>query len=160
MRGGRADWIDSSLLALGGGGLKPYLGTQRRVLFVLPLTSQAALPTPYPHTPSSFYFALPACLAVPGCNLESVSRAGVSTDCTIPVWVGPPSLLSSSSPISLAWKLQLFLVHSLALPSTHFFFPTMCSGVWGWEGAASFLPRIVLNSATLGASSSQLPGWF
>lgn len=77
---------------VGGGGLEPYMGTQRRVLFLLPLALalQPALPIPYPHTPSSFYFALPARLSVPGCNLESVSRAGVSTDCTISVWVGLP----------------------------------------------------------------------
>lgn len=73
--------------------------TQRRVLVLLPLALalRPALPTAYPHTPSSFYFALPARLSVPGCNLESVSRARVSTDCTIPVWVGPRSLLFCST---------------------------------------------------------------
>lgn len=144
-----------------GGGLKPYMGTQRRVLFLLPLAlaSQLALPTPYPHTPSSFYFALPASLSVPGCNLESVSRAGVSTDCTIPVWVGPRSLLFGSSHLHQ----PCFEAPALPCPypcfPQHPSFPTYVQWCVSMGGGCPLSAWDLLNSATLRASSSQLPGW-
>lgn len=46
------------------------------------------------------FLPLPVCLSDPGNHLESVPRAGMSTNCTIPAWVGPLwplCILSSTS---------------------------------------------------------------
>lgn len=83
-------------------GLRPYFGTQRRVSFLQPpaLTSQPSPAHPV-HTHVLFYLTLPVCLSDPGDNLESVFRAGMSPNCTIPAWVGPVWLLILTSISSL-----------------------------------------------------------
>lgn len=46
------------------------------------------------------FFPLPVCLSDPGNTLQAVSGAGMSTNCTIPAWVGPLGPLSILTSIS------------------------------------------------------------
>lgn len=98
---------------------RQILVTQKRVLFQLPpaLAFQSALATTtcthrHAHPCAQFfYISLPVGVTGPGDNLDSFPRNRMSTNCTIPAWVGPV-WLHVLTPIS-------GLIKSLSHPFSH-----------------------------------------